>query len=133
MRLALRIAAFILPSTMVTLAIGQTTLPQDIVGSTRPLSSEQRSAVEEFASDQMTEMANGDPTEVVAARNTLVQTARRAGVTGVFLRAYSNAILPQATAILGAAAADTVSALHQATGDTATPLPTPSRRHGYAF
>jgi hypothetical protein len=103
MRLALRIAAFVLPSTLATMAIGQTTLPQDIVGSTRPLSSEQRSAVEEFASDQMTEMANGDPTEVVAARNTLVQTARRAGVTGVFLRAYSNAILPQATAILGAA------------------------------
>ena len=100
MRLALRIAAFILPSTMVTLAIGQTTLPQDIVGSTRPLSSEQRSAVEEFASDQMKEMANGDPTQVVAARNTLIQTARRAGVTGVFLRAYSNAIIPEVTAVL---------------------------------
>ncbi|MFB0987083.1 MAG: hypothetical protein QMB94_12355 [Phycisphaerales bacterium] len=103
MRLALRIAAFILPSTMVTLAIGQTTLPQDIVGSTRPLSSEQRSAVEEFASDQMKEMANGDPTQVVAARNTLIQTARRAGVTGVFLRAYSNAIIPQVTAVLAGA------------------------------
>jgi|GEM_PF-5688982 len=100
MRLALRIAAFILPFTMVTLAIGQTTLPQDIVGSTRPLSSEQRSAVEEFASDQMEEMANGDPLQVVAARNTLIQTARRAGVTGVFLRAYSNAIIPEVTAVL---------------------------------
>ena len=103
MRLALRIAAFVLPSALATMAIGQTTLPQDIVGSTRPLSSQQRSAVEEFATDQMNEMANGDPTEVVAARNTLVQTARRAGVTGVFLRAYSDAILPQATSILGAA------------------------------
>ncbi|MDG2021777.1 MAG: hypothetical protein P8J59_07485 [Phycisphaerales bacterium] len=103
MRLALRIAAFVLPSTLATMAIGQTTLPQDIVGSSRPLSSAQQSTVEEFASGQMSEMANGDPTEVVAARNTLVQTARRAGVTGVFLRAYSKAILPKATAILGAA------------------------------
>ncbi len=85
------------------MAIGQTTLPQDIVGSSRPLSSAQQSTVEEFASGQMAEMANGDPTEVVAARNTLVQTARRAGVTGVFLRAYSKAILPKATDILAAA------------------------------
>ncbi|MCP4069718.1 MAG: hypothetical protein GY741_15710, partial [Phycisphaeraceae bacterium] len=56
--------------------------------------------MQSFASDQMTDLAKGDPVTVVDARNTLVQTARRAGVTGVFLGSFSDAIMPEAKAIL---------------------------------
>lgn len=48
----------------------------------------------------MTDLAKGDPVVVVEARNTLVQTARRAGVTGVFLGSFSDAIMPEAKVIL---------------------------------
>lgn len=100
MRLALRIAALVLPTVLGTGSFAQTTLSQDIVGSTRPLSSDQESQVQSFASSQMKDLATGDPVVVIEARNTLVQTARRAGVTGVFLGSYSNAIMPEANAIL---------------------------------
>jgi len=100
MRLALRIAALVLPTVLSTGTFAQTTLSQDIVGSTRPLSSDQESQVQSFASDQMTDLAKGDPVTVVDARNTLVQTARRAGVTGVFLGSFSDAIMPEAKVIL---------------------------------
>lgn len=79
---------------------GPATIASEIVQSTRPLDAGQRREVEGFTRSLVSEIANGDATDVVAARDALIETAKRPGVTGVFLRSFSEAILPAITPVL---------------------------------
>lgn len=75
---------------------GDTGRPLDrgLVSSTKPLSGEQLDQVKAFAAAQLEALANGDADDLITARNALIQDARRPGVTGVFLRAFSSELVP---------------------------------------
>ncbi len=69
-------------------------IDREIVTTTRPLSGTQSSQVTEFADARLAELGDGDIGDLIEARDTIIQDTRRPGVTGVFLRAYSNALVP---------------------------------------
>ncbi len=75
-------------------------ISSDILRSSTPLTASQQKEVSEFTRAQVADLANGDAGRVVAARDALIQAARGGQVTGVFLRSYSDAILPAITPIL---------------------------------
>ena len=69
-------------------------LDRALVSTTRPLSSEQQAQVKAFADAQLEALAQGDAEDMIAARDAIIQDARRPGVTGVFLRAFSSELVP---------------------------------------
>jgi hypothetical protein len=75
-------------------------ISSDILRSSSPLTATQQKEVSDFTRAQIADLANGDVERVVAARDALIQAARGSQVTGVFLRSYSEAILPAITPIL---------------------------------
>lgn len=79
---------------------GPAAISTEIVQSTSPLDAAQRREVEAFTRTHVSELANGDPAEVVSARDALLGPTRLLNVTGVFLRSYSEAIIPAITPIL---------------------------------
>jgi len=75
-------------------------ISSDILRSSTPLTATQQKEVADFTRARIADLANGDVDRVVAARDALIQAARGSQVTGVFLRSYSEAILPAITSIL---------------------------------
>ena len=69
-------------------------LDRALVSTTRPLSNEQQAQVKAFADAQLEALAQGDAEDMIAARDAIIQDARRPGVTGVFLRAFSSELVP---------------------------------------
>ena len=69
-------------------------LDRELVSATRPLSSQQQDQVKAFAATQLEALADGDAEDLIAARDAIIQDARRPGVTGVFLRAFSSELVP---------------------------------------
>lgn len=78
-------------------AAAQEPLPQNIVASSQPLSGNQESQVRAYADYWAGELADGDFQKMAQARDELVKSSRRAGVTVVFLQAYSSALMPHLT------------------------------------
>ena len=69
-------------------------LDREIVTTTRPLTAAQTTTVNDFAAAQLSRLGQGDASNLLEARDAIIQDTRRPGVTGVFLRAYSNALVP---------------------------------------
>ena len=93
--------SFLLAGLLGTLSLGAVCLPasgqaldSEIVTTTRPLTAAQTSVVSDFAKAQLSRMAEDDAASLIEARDTIIQDTRRPGVTGVFLRAYSTALVP---------------------------------------
>jgi len=78
-------------------AAAQEPLPQDIVASSQPLTSSQDAQVREYADYWAGELADGDFQDMAQARDEMVKSSRRAGVSSVFLQAYSAALMPHLT------------------------------------
>ena len=99
MRLFSRITLALFTSLAVSTvsAAAQEPLPQDIVASSQPLTSNQDTQVREYADYWAGELADGDFEEMALARDELVKSSRRAGVSSVFLQAYSAALMPHLT------------------------------------
>lgn len=77
---------------------GPSAISNEIVRSTRPLDASQRREVEDFARSKVAALSDGDPSEVVSARDALIAPANDdLNATAVFLRAYAEAILPAIT------------------------------------
>ena len=102
MRLFSRITLALFTSLAVASAsaAAQQPLPQDIVASSQPLSGNQESQVRAYADYWAGELADGDFQEMAQARDELVKSSRRAGVTVVFLQAYSSALMPHLTEMI---------------------------------
>jgi hypothetical protein len=79
---------------------GPSDISSDILRSSTPLNATQQKEVADFTRAQVADLANGDAARLTAARDALIQMARGSQVTGVFLRSYSDAILPAITPIL---------------------------------
>ena len=75
-------------------------IPSDIVSTSRNLSDQENETIEVFASYWTDQLANGELEDLIEARDELVKTTQRPGTTGVFLRAYSQAMLDQLTPII---------------------------------
>lgn len=96
----MRLFAIITLTLFTTLALptagaaAQDQLGQQIIASSQPLSSSQESEVRAFADYWAGELADGNFEDMAEARDELVKASRRAGVTGVFLQAYSAVLLP---------------------------------------
>ena len=93
--------SFLLAGLLGALSVGAVCLPasgqaldRDIVTTTRPLTAAQSTKVADFANAQITRITQGDAANLIEARDTIIQDTRRPGVTGVFLRAYSTALVP---------------------------------------
>ncbi len=79
---------------------GPAGISSDILRSSSPLNANQQKEVTDFTRAQVADLANGDVDRLTAARNALIQVARGTQVTGVFLRSYSDALIPAITPIL---------------------------------
>lgn len=79
---------------------GPNTISSEIVQSSTTLTANQQREVADFTRAQVASLSNGTPAQVVAARDNLIDVAKRPGVTSVFLRTYSGGILPAVTPIL---------------------------------
>ncbi|MCH2161192.1 MAG: hypothetical protein MK085_04880 [Phycisphaerales bacterium] len=68
-------------------------LPLDIVSASRNLNESENNQVRIFTTYWAGQLANGKLSEALEARDELIKTTQRPGTTGVFLRAYSQALL----------------------------------------
>lgn len=75
-------------------------IPSEIVSTSRNLSDRENETIEVFASYWTEQLANGELEDAIEARDELVKTTQRPGTTGVFLRAYSQAMLDDLTPIV---------------------------------
>ena len=87
-------AGIVLPANAQSRGNDGRPLDRELVSATRPLSTEQQGQVKAFAATQLEALADGDAEDLIAARDALIQDARRPGVTGVFLRAFSSELVP---------------------------------------
>ena len=99
--------SFLLAGLFGVLSAGAVCLPasgqaldREIVTTTRPLTAAQTSKVSDFAAAQLSQIAQGDASSLIEARDSIIQDTRRPGVTGVFLRAYSKELVPGIRKIL---------------------------------
>jgi hypothetical protein len=102
MRLSSRFAItlFALLAASAAGAVAQEPLPQTIVASSQPLSGAQEAQVQAYSEFWLNVLAVGDLDEMIDARDELVKSTRRAGVTSVFLQSFSTALLPQLSTII---------------------------------
>ncbi|MBC04223.1 MAG: hypothetical protein CMJ34_13125 [Phycisphaerae bacterium] len=96
----------ILSSGALCLPASGQALDREIVTTTRPLTAAQASMVADFANAQLSRITEGDAANLIEARDTIIQDARRPGVTGVFLRAYSTALVPGIRTLLDKSGTD---------------------------
>ena len=82
--------------------VGGEALDREIVTTTRPLGGQQAEAVKAFATDQLDGLESEDLRRILGARDVIIQYTRRPGVTGVFLRAFSDDLVPGIRSILEA-------------------------------
>lgn len=69
-------------------------LDRELVSTSRPLSASQEDRVRAFAAFQLEGLSDGNIDSMVEARDAIIKTTTGPNVTGVFLRSFSNALVP---------------------------------------
>jgi hypothetical protein len=76
-------------------------LPNSIVAASAPLSARDSQSVTDFVAGWTAQLADGDPLEVNKARGELISPARSPSATPIFIRAYSEAVVPALAPLVG--------------------------------
>ncbi|MGA1400604.1 MAG: hypothetical protein ACO38P_09465, partial [Phycisphaerales bacterium] len=76
-------------------------LPNSIVAASAPLSARDSQSVADFVAGWTAQLADGDPLEVNKARGELISPARSPSATPIFIRAYSEAVVPALAPLVG--------------------------------
>lgn len=96
--LLIAIGGLCLPSTdAVAQRRGAAAISGEIISSTSPLNATQRQEIEDFARSKIARLADGDPAEIVDARDALIIPADDINATALFVRVYAESILPSIT------------------------------------
>ncbi|MEE2972148.1 MAG: hypothetical protein VX672_03400 [Planctomycetota bacterium] len=69
-------------------------LSRDLVSTSRPLTASEEDRVRAFTAFQLNVLSDGDVDSMIEARNAIIKTTTGPDVTGVFLRSFSNALVP---------------------------------------
>ena len=76
-------------------------LPNSIVGASAPLSARDSQALADFVASWTTQIAEAEPLRVNQARGELISPARSPSATPIFIRAYSETLVPALAPIAG--------------------------------
>ncbi|MBM4114010.1 MAG: hypothetical protein FJ253_11695 [Phycisphaerae bacterium] len=92
MRRFLLIAALGASASTTPVAVAQGNIPQEVVGASRTLISEERTQIDAYIKPRVGELGDGDPSAVTNARKDLGQWPKAPGASDIFRRAYADAV-----------------------------------------